>query len=208
MYDPRAIVVQVMALLVAITFHELAHGWSAYRLGDNTALQMGRLTLNPLAHIDIFGTVILPGLLIITGSPVLFGWAKPVPVNPARFRNPRKGMSLVSLSGPATNLGLAVLAAVILKTGMVRPSGGVATPIFEFLWFSLSINVILAIFNLMPIPPLDGAHLLEGFLPEGAARQFSRLEPYGMIIIIAMLYLGLFRLVLMPIYRLIMSILH
>lgn len=211
-FNTRFIVVQVMALLVAITVHEMAHGWMANRLGDVTARLQGRLSFNPLAHIDPFGTIIFPALLIFMKAPFLLGWAKPVPVNPTNFRDPKRGMAMVSLAGPVTNLAVGVAAAVLLKMsflwpsdmwrmGFVTASGGVAAPLFWFLRSCVSINVLLAVFNLIPIPPLDGGHFLEGVLPEHIAREYRKIEPFGMVLIIFLLYLGILDLVLMPIYR-------
>ncbi len=206
------IVVQIMALLVAITLHEMAHGWMAHRQGDMTPRLHGRLSASPLAHIDLFGTIIFPLLLILMRSPFLLGWAKPVPVNPAYFRTPRRGWALVSLAGPAANLAVAVVAAFLLKIGygwLLTSTGAaasIAAPIGEFLLACVSVNVLLAVFNLIPIPPLDGGHFLEGFLPEKLAREYRKIEPFGMIIIFLLIYLGLLNRVLAPLHFQIVSL--
>jgi Zn-dependent protease len=211
------VVVQVMALLTAITVHEMMHGWAAHRLGDPTARLHGRLTINPLAHIDLFGTIILPLILIATKSPVLIGWAKPVPVNATYFRNPRRGMAVVSVAGPLSNLALAIVAAFLLKVLLLAPgsahvildpgTAGVMAPLVWFAFFSVQINVLLAVFNMVPIPPLDGGHFLEGVLPVEMARGLSRIEPYGMVIIFALLWLGFLDRFLVPIQSVITGLL-
>jgi len=170
----------IPALVIAIVFHEVAHGWTALALGDPTAKERKRLSLNPIRHVDPFGTLILPGLLALTGAPV-FGWAKPVPVIKSRLRNPRFGMMAVAAAGPGTNLLLAALGAIALglvARGGVEPTGlagfGLAT-----LYSFVLINVFLALFNLLPIPPFDGSHVVEGLLPPRAARVYEKLRPFG-----------------------------
>jgi Zn-dependent protease len=196
------IVVKIMALLMAVTVHEMAHGWVAHRLGDPTPAHRGRITLNPVAHIDIFGTIVLPALLLVMNSPFLLGWAKPVPINPGYFRNPRKGMAMVALSGPASNLVMGFVAGVLLKAHFLWPDsmGNVAAPLYSFLAHAVGVNVVLAVFNMLPVPPLDGGHFLQGVLPRDTARFLDRIEPYGMLIIIALLYLGVLNVILKPIY--------
>jgi Zn-dependent protease len=187
-------IISILVFLLAVAAHETAHGYAAYLMGDRTAKDAGRLTLNPIAHIDPVGTVVLPALLILARSPVLFGWAKPVPVDPRNFRYPRKGMFITSLAGPFTNFGLAIVAAVILKTGIVHPPSAVWT----FLLYSVIINLILGVFNLLPVPPLDGANMLFSVLPVEAYRYFMRFERYGFLILMGLLYLGLFDRVILP----------
>jgi len=186
------IVVQVMALLVAITAHEFAHGWMSDRLGDPTPRQAGRVTFNPIAHLDLFGTIIFPALLILTKSPILLGWAKPVPINPKYYRNSLKGTAMVSLAGPGANLVLAFAAGLILKLRFLWPAspGEVSAPLQTFLLYMVVVNVGLAIFNLVPIPPLDGGHFLQSVLPARQALILHKMEPYGMFIIMGLLYLG------------------
>jgi Zn-dependent protease len=187
-------VISIAVFVIVIVAHELAHGYVAYKLGDPTARNAGRLTLNPLAHADPIGTVLLPALLIISRSPVVFGWAKPVPVNPYNFKDPRKGMLLTSIAGPGANIVLAVLFAAVFKTGLFPPRSIPGL----FLLYGVIISLVLGIFNLMPIPPLDGGGIISAMLPEKAARRFNQLERYGFIILIGLLYLGLFDRVILP----------
>ena len=179
-------VAQIFAFTIAVTVHEASHGWLADKLGDKTARAMGRVTMNPLAHIDPIGTVVLPLLLILTRSPFIFGWAKPVPVNPYNLRNPRKDMLWIGLAGPMANMITAVVFALILRSGLI-----VAGSISQiFVVQVILINLVLAVFNLIPIPPLDGFQILSGLLPREAAISYSRIQPYGMWILIALLVLG------------------
>jgi Zn-dependent protease len=176
----------LLPVLIAITFHEAAHGYVARYLGDETALKLGRVSLNPLKHIDPFGTILLPGLLLLARSPFLFGYAKPVPVNFRALRNPRYGMVLVAAAGPAMNIGLAIIAA--LSFHLI-----VYLPVIAAQWTALNlknaliINVILAVFNLFPLPPLDGGRIAVGVLPNILGKQLARLEHYGMMILIGLL---------------------
>jgi Zn-dependent protease len=176
----------ILPLVTAITFHEAAHAFVAHRLGDDTAWKLGRVSFNPLKHIDPFGTVLLPAMLLISHSPFLFGYAKPVPVNFRGLRNPRLDMVLVAAAGPATNILLAVFAAATFHLIDFVPAGA-APWITDNLNNVLHFNVVLAIFNLLPIPPLDGGRIAVGLLPNILAVPLSRLEPFGMLILIALL---------------------
>jgi Zn-dependent protease len=178
----------VIPLVIAITFHEAAHGFVAHRLGDNTAWQLGRVSFNPFKHIDPFGTVVLPGILLLSHSPFLFGYAKPVPVNFRNLNHPRLDMVWVALAGPATNIILALLAALAFHALPFAPASA-AQWIADNLKNALIINVVLAVFNMLPIPPLDGGRVAVGLLPNVLAYPLSRLEPYGMLILIGMLIL-------------------
>lgn len=192
--DISSIIIPIAVFIIVIVAHELAHGYVAYLLGDTTAKDAGRLTLNPIRHADPVGTIILPAILILARSPVIFGWAKPVPVNPYNFANPRRGMLLTSLAGPGANFGLAAIFAILFKTGVFAPhSIG-----WTFLLTGILISLILGVFNLVPIPPLDGANVVASLLPQEAAKSFMRMERYGFIILIALLYLGLFDRVILP----------
>ena len=178
----------------AVIIHEYAHGWIAWKLGDWTARNAGRLTLNPLAHIDPIGTILLPLLLLATRSPVVFGWAKPVPVNFHSLGNPKKDMIWVGLAGPAANILFAILLSFILKFFVL--TGNLLLK--EVITTAIIINLVLAIFNILPIPPLDGSRVVMGMLPRELAIRYAKLEPYGFIIIFGLLYLGLIGSVIWP----------
>jgi Zn-dependent protease len=178
--------VWILPLVIAITFHEAAHGFVAHHFGDNTAWDRGRVTFNPLKHIDPIGTLVLPAILLLSHSPFLFGYAKPVPVNFRALRHPRIDMVWVALAGPATNIILA-LAAALAFHGVGYLPANAAQWVFDNLKNALVINVVLAIFNMLPIPPLDGGRVAVGLLPNVLAVPLSRLEPYGMLILIGIL---------------------
>jgi Zn-dependent protease len=180
--------VWVLPLVIAITFHEAAHGFVAHAFGDDTAWKLGRVSFNPLRHIDPFGTLLLPAMLLLARSPFLFGYAKPVPVNFRALRNPRIGMVLVALAGPGTNILLALIAAAALHLVDLVPAGA-ARWVLDNLQNAVLINVVLAVFNMMPIPPLDGGRVAVGLLPRALAIPLSRLEPFGMLILIGILIL-------------------
>jgi Zn-dependent protease len=178
--------VWVLPLVIAITFHEAAHGFVAHRLGDDTAYKLGRVSFNPIRHIDPFGTLMMPAILLMAHSPFLFGYAKPVPVNFRALRNPRIGMVLVALAGPATNIALALVAAAAFHLLGLAPANA-AQWVADNLKNALIINVVLAVFNMMPIPPLDGGRVAVGLLPNALAVPLSLLEPFGMLILIGLL---------------------
>src|SRR5207302_2542002 len=183
---PYDVSVWVLPLVIAITFHEAAHGFVAHQLGDKTAWELGRVSFNPLKHIDPFGTLILPAILLLSHSPFLFGYAKPVPVNFRALRNPRIDMVWVALAGPATNIALALLAASAFHVLTFVPANA-AQWVADNLKNAFVINVVLAVFNMLPIPPLDGGRVAVGLLPKVLAFPLSRLEPYGMLILIGFL---------------------
>jgi Zn-dependent protease len=177
----------VLPVLLAITLHEAIHGWVAHRCGDDTAWRLGRVSFNPLRHIDPFGTILLPGLLLFLHSPFLFGYAKPVPVNFAALRHPRRDMVLVAAAGPGMNIALALAAGLLAHAVGVLPAGGREWAVLN-LENAIVINVVLAVFNMIPMPPLDGGRVAVGLLPDVLARPLARLENYGMMIIIGVLF--------------------
>ncbi len=185
----------VIPFLLAVVIHEVSHGYVAYKLGDNTAKFMGRLTLNPIAHIDIFGTIILPAVLLIAHSPILFGWAKPVPVNFFNLRNPKRDSAYVALAGPASNIIMAIGFAIIYHIFVFLPIPYVQQPMLLTCVYGVQLNLIFAFFNLIPILPLDGGRILAAFMPARWAYNFSKIEPYGMYIVIALIFLGVFNVI-------------
>lgn len=180
----------ILPLMLAIVFHEVAHGWTARYFGDMTAANKGRLTLNPVRHVDPFGTVILPGLLAISGAPI-FGWAKPVPVIPSRLNNPRRDMMIVAFAGPASNFILAFIATAILALSFGlsggEASGAIGRFIEDNLFNFLLINVFLGFFNLLPMPPFDGGHIVEGLLPRSALPLWEQMRKYGIFLLFVLL---------------------
>ncbi len=191
----------VVVFLFAVIVHEVAHGYVALLNGDPTARIMGRITLNPGPHIDPIGSILIPGLLLLSHSGILFGWAKPVPVNPLNFRNYRRGELTVSAAGPLSNLALAVVFAYLLRLDL----GNVG--VMKMASFGVSINIFLALFNLIPIPPLDGSHILSILLPSELRRLYHYLEPVGFILILVLFYTGIMGVLLMPLYRAIVTFL-
>lgn len=213
----KGLSVAVIPLLLSITFHEIAHGWVANKLGDPTARQMGRLTINPVAHIDIFGTIIMPIILFVfSRGSFSFGYAKPVPVNPFNLRNPKRDMAIVSFAGPATNIILAVISILLviivtaLQLSPLLPqflSSKILVPISQMLSFSITINIFLAAFNLIPIPPLDGGRVLLGLLPDRYAYALSKIEPYGFMILFILIISGITDYFVIPIANIIKGLL-
>jgi Zn-dependent protease len=178
----------IVPILIAITFHEAAHAYAAWKLGDDTAQRLGRVTFNPFKHVDLFGTILIPALLFLTKAPFLFGWAKPVPVAFGRLGSPRRDMALVALAGPLTNVMLALVSAVLLRTAPLLPET-IAPWLVRTLYQSILLNLILAIFNMIPIPPLDGGRVVTSILPNVLAKPFARLERYGFLILLAIVFL-------------------
>jgi Zn-dependent protease len=211
----QQIIISIIPILFAVILHEVSHGYVAYRLGDPTAKMMGRLTLNPISHIDIFGTILIPLFLYIaTDGQFVFGYAKPVPINPYNFRNPKRDMAISAAAGPVTNLLLAA-ACVILWKHVISPlslfSPDMNTTFFDplksLLAVGVTINVVLAVFNMIPIPPLDGGRVLMGILPYRQAAALSRLERYGFMIVILLAATGIANFLIIPVIRLIIDIL-
>ncbi len=191
--------VAVLPLIFAITVHEAAHGWVASKLGDPTAKQLGRLTLNPLPHIDPVGTIILPiAMLVLSGF--IFGWAKPVPVNIRNFREPRKDMAMVALAGPASNLMMALFWGFMWKLAMILPDSmyWFAVPLLLMGKIGIQFNFILLVLNLLPLPPLDASRVLSWLLPTRLALKLDEIEPYGAFILIGLLLLGLWNVLIAP----------
>jgi Zn-dependent protease len=180
------VTIWALPVIIAITFHEAAHGYVAHRLGDDTAWLLGRVSFNPLKHIDPVGTILLPGILLLSNSPFLFGYAKPVPVNFRVLRSPRRDMVLVAAAGPAMNIALAIVAALGFHLVGFLPATS-AQWLADNLKNALILNVVLAVFNLFPLPPLDGGRILVGILPKALATPVARLEPFGMVILIGLL---------------------
>ena len=221
--DVLSIIISLFVLLFAITIHEASHGWAALKRGDPTAYGMGRVSLNPIAHIDPIGTVLLPLVLVLIGAPA-FGWAKPVMVDPRNLRNPRQDNLWISLAGPAANLLAAAVSMVVMM--ILKFASPSITPFLRsflinhqnfprgfypleglslILFYAILINTYLAIFNLIPVPPLDGSGVLEGLISEQAARKYERLRPYGFFIVLILIYLGVLDLITRPVQLLIFT---
>jgi Zn-dependent protease len=192
----QKIVAWVLPVLFAITVHETAHGWMALQLGDKTAMMLGRLTLNPLKHIDPLGTILIPGLMYMMAG-FMFGWAKPVPITWQNLRQPKRDMVFVAAAGPASNLIMAILWALVIRIGLALGDAGLALVFMGVA--GIFINCILMVLNLLPLPPLDGGRVMTGLLPGPMAYKFSRIEPYGFFILIGLMVTGLLGVILWPV---------
>ncbi len=203
----QTIGVIIIPLLFAITLHEAAHGWIASKLGDKTALMLGRVSFNPVRHIDLFGTILLPLVMVILRFPFIFGWAKPVPVTKENFKNKRRDLALVALAGPMANLLMAFFWALVIKidiwiTGSTFYTQGMSTGAERYLYmvsnYGIMINCVLLVLNLIPIPPLDGSRIIAAILPSRIAATYERIEPYGIYILLALIIFRILNFILLP----------
>ena len=201
------VIAEFAVLVLSLSFHEAAHAWTANRLGDPTAKMLGRLTLNPLKHVDWIGTVLFPLIAIYSGFP-LIGWAKPVPVDPRNLRSPRRDFGLVALAGPVSNLVLAVAAAIVFWMLRVSRVGSAVPPVVvEAVLLAVLLNVMLAIFNMIPVPPLDGGNVLMGIAPLRVAQMVNLVRPYGFIVLYGLMFSGALQLVMRPVQHFLLSFL-
>jgi Zn-dependent protease len=200
----QKIAIFALPVIFAITVHEAAHGYAAKHFGDMTAFKAGRITLNPLKHIDLFGTIILPALTIMLGG-VLFGWAKPVPVDFRRLNNPKKDMLWVAAAGPASNFAMAIFWALVMKFSVSAPEA-FALPMLLMAKAGVTINIVLMVLNLLPLPPLDGGRIAVSLLPMNLARPFAQIERYGFIILITLLFSGVLSRILDPLINLVYTL--
>ncbi len=202
----QTIAISALPVIFAITLHEAAHGYAARHFGDNTAWVAGRISLNPLRHIDPFGTVLLPLLLFVVNSPFIFGWAKPVPVNFGRLRNPKRDMLWVAAAGPAVNLLMAFGWAVLLKLAIVMPFNAYTRPLAMMSEMGIGINVMLMVLNLLPLPPLDGGRIAVSLMPFSMAMKFSQLERWGIPILLLLSFTGMLGSILWPFVAVVKSL--
>ncbi|MGH8401520.1 MAG: site-2 protease family protein [Gammaproteobacteria bacterium] len=196
----QKIAIWIIPVLLAVTLHEAAHGWVANRLGDPTARMLGRLTINPLKHIDPIGTVLVPAALLLLHSSFLFGWAKPVPISPRNFKHPRRDMAIVGAAGPMANLLMAVLWCVVARISLYLPesTSHVSLPLALLGVAGIFVNVLLMVFNLLPLPPLDGGRVASGLMPREWARVYDRIEPYGFFILLGLIVFNILGFILWP----------
>ncbi len=205
MHDVQKIVLSIVPLMFAIILHEVSHGWVAEKLGDPTARMSGRITLNPISHVDPIGTIVLPGILLLTGSHFIFGWAKPVPVNFGNLRGGRRDMALVALSGPLCNFVLAVLSSIVFHLTFAGAAGSagisdrIIVPVHMMANYSVLYNLVLMVINLLPILPLDGGRIVVGLAPEQIAIAMERMERYGMLIVLLLIASGMWSYVVSPV---------
>ena len=204
----QAIAIAALPIILAITLHEAAHGYAARHFGDPTAWMQGRITLNPLKHIDPVGTVALPLVLFVIGSPFVFGWAKPVPVNFGNLRNPKRGMLWVAAAGPAANLAMALFWGAVLKLAWLLPLNYFSVPMAEMAKFGILANVVLMVLNLFPLPPLDGGRIAVSLLPHRAAWKFAQIERFGFPILLVLLFTGILGKILQPIMAVVMVVIE
>ncbi|MDR3569768.1 MAG: site-2 protease family protein [Syntrophobacteraceae bacterium] len=207
----QSIVLMILPLMLAVILHEVSHGWTAEKLGDPTARLMGRITLNPVSHVDLFGTILVPGIFLLTGAHFLIGWAKPVPVNFGNLRGGRRDMALVAISGPLTNLLLAVVSSILFHltsgAGTAGFSAAVVVPINVMAQYSVLINLVLMVFNLLPILPLDGGRIAVGLLPEKLAIPLQRTERWGMLLVLLFVVSDMWRYLVSPVIYVFLQIL-
>jgi len=199
------LLVSMLVLVVSLTVHEAAHAWSAFRLGDPTAARLGRLSLNPAVHVDVVGTLVFPMVALVTGFP-LIGWAKPVPVDMRHLRHPRRDFALIALAGPVSNIAMAIVAAAAFTA--VRPmidGSAAGTLVATALLLGVLVNVLLAVFNMLPVPPLDGGNVLMGVLPDGAAALVNRMRPFGFILLYLMMFSGVLSAIILPVRNVVLS---
>ena len=202
--DFRELLIGFSVLIASLTFHEAAHAWTANRLGDPTAKMLGRLSLNPAVHVDVIGTIVFPLLAMLTGIPIL-GWAKPVPVDMRHLRHPRRDFAIVAVAGPISNLILATGAALLLS--VLDVSDGPGLWIWAGLRAVVLLNVLLAVFNMIPVPPLDGGNVLMGILPEPMAAAIDKLRPWGFLLLYALMLSGLLSAIMFPVQRAVLNVL-
>ena len=204
----QTLAISALPVLLAITLHEAAHGYAARHFGDPTAWQAGRISLNPLRHIDPLGTILVPAIILLASAGnFLFGWAKPVPVDFSRLRNPKKDMFWVAAAGPGVNLLMALGWAMVLKSTVTIPPHAYSAAMTEMARVGINVNAVLMILNLLPLPPLDGGRIAVSLLPHRAAWKFARIEPYGMVILLALLFTGVLERILGPLMGLFLMLL-